>query len=99
MIVVGGKIVRMRKFWVETVGVGYIVVFFVMTGTMDIEPRTSRALHGVVVFVLAARYFALLTDIPFIKKMINSLITILPQTSNIWLLVLVVLLTYANFGI
>jgi hypothetical protein len=97
--VVGGKIVRLRNFWVETIGVGYILVFFVMTSTMDIEPRTSRVLHGIVVFLLAARYFALLTDIPFIKKMINSLITILPQTSNIWLLVLIVLLTYANFGI
>jgi hypothetical protein len=49
--------------------------------------------------MLCIRYFALLTEIDFIKKMINSLITILPQTFNIWLLIFVVLITYATIGI
>ena len=43
--------------------------------------------------------FLVLNEIEFVRKMINSLVSIFPQTSNIWLLIFIVLFTYAVIGI
>ena len=43
--------------------------------------------------------FSVLNEIDFVKKMINSLVSIFPQTSNIWLLIFIVLFSYAVIGI
>ncbi len=43
--------------------------------------------------------FSVLSEIDFVKKMINSLVSIFPQTSNIWLLIFIVLFSYAVIGI
>lgn len=40
-----------------------------------------------------------MNGIDFVRKMINSLLTIFPQTANIWLLIFVVLFSYATIGI
>lgn len=56
-------------------------------------------MYSIIISLLCIRYFALLTEIEFIKKMINSLMTVFPQTTNIWLLIFVILIIYATIGI
>lgn len=40
-----------------------------------------------------------MNDIDFVRKMINSLVSIFPQTSNIWLLIFVTLVSYGVIGV
>jgi hypothetical protein len=63
------------------------------------DAKMQRIMYALIISLLCIRYFSLLTEINFIKKMINSLVTVFPQTTNIWLLIFVVLITYATIGI
>jgi len=93
------RVIKHKKFIFETLGIIYFIIVFALSHGTNLEPKLNRMLHGIVICLLAMRYFALLNDVDFIRKMINSLLSVFPQTYNIWLLIFLTLFTYAVIGI
>lgn len=85
-IALGMRVVKYKKFIFETISIIYFVVVFGLTYDDKLEPKLDRILHGIVICLLALRYFArkifvifiVLNDVEFIRKMINSLLSVFP---------------------
>jgi len=52
------RVIKHRKFIFETIGIIYFIIVFALSNGTNLESKVNRILHGIVICLLAIRYFA-----------------------------------------